>query len=83
MRVGSIVMDAANLVAARPWYEIVRQTLKRNEVKLVTYVPDKVFTPLIKNLHADPTSLRFRPRARRRRSASCPAPGWADGAGRC
>ena len=38
---------------ASPWYEIVLQTLKRNEVKLVTYVPDKVLTPLIKALHAD------------------------------
>ena len=30
-----------------PWYEIVAQTLKRNEVKLITYVPDRVLTPLI------------------------------------
>ena len=36
-----------------PWYEIVVQTLKRNEVKLVTYVPDRVLTPLIKAIHAD------------------------------
>jgi hypothetical protein len=28
-----------------PWHEIVLQTLKRNEVKLVTYVPDRVLTP--------------------------------------
>jgi sulfopyruvate decarboxylase alpha subunit len=49
---GSSLMDKQS-AAARPWYEIVQQTLKRNDVKLVTYVPDKVFTPLIKNLHAD------------------------------
>src|SRR6516164_11252978 len=48
---GSIVMDNANPALARPWYEIVQQTLKRNDVKLVTYVPDKVFTLLIRNLH--------------------------------
>ena len=36
-----------------PWYEIVAQTLKRNEVKLITYVPDRVLTPLIKAIHAD------------------------------
>jgi sulfopyruvate decarboxylase TPP-binding subunit len=59
MRVGSIVMETANPVVARPWHEIVQQTLKRNHVKLVTYVPDKVFTPLIKSLHADPDFFTF------------------------
>ena len=52
-------MDNANPAAARPWYEIVQSTLKRNDVKLVAYVPDKVFTPLIKNLHADKDFLTF------------------------
>src|SRR5580704_10935134 len=50
---GLLLMENAQPAAARPWYEIVQHTLKRNDVKLVTYVPDKVFTPLIKNLHAD------------------------------
>jgi sulfopyruvate decarboxylase alpha subunit len=36
-----------------PWHEIVRETLKRNSVKLVTYVPDNVLKPLINALHAD------------------------------
>src|ERR1700688_4795770 len=35
------------------WHEIVLTTLKSNDVKLITYVPDRVFTPLIKALHAD------------------------------
>ena len=35
------------------WYEIVLATLKSNDVKLVVYVPDRVFTPLIKAIHAD------------------------------
>ena len=35
------------------WHEIVLATLKSNDVKLVTYVPDRVFTPLIKALHGD------------------------------
>ena len=52
-------MDSSSLAAARPWYEIVQTTLKRNDVKLVAYVPDKVFTPLIKNLHADEDFLTF------------------------
>jgi sulfopyruvate decarboxylase alpha subunit len=35
------------------WHEIVLASLKSNNVKLVVYVPDKVFRPLIKALHAD------------------------------
>ena len=35
------------------WHETVLATLKANDVKLVVYVPDRVFTPLIKGLHAD------------------------------
>jgi len=35
------------------WHEIVQATLKSNDVKLIPYVPDKVFTPLIKAIHAD------------------------------
>src|SRR4051794_879880 len=35
------------------WHDIVQQTLKRNEIRLVTYVPDRVLTTLIRNIHAD------------------------------
>ena len=35
------------------WPEIVVRVLKANEVKLATYVPDNVLSPLIKLLHAD------------------------------
>ncbi len=35
------------------WHEIVLATLKANDVKLIIYVPDRVFTPLIKAIHAD------------------------------
>ena len=38
---------------ARTWYEIVLAALKANDVRLVVYVPDRVFTPLIKAIHAD------------------------------
>lgn len=44
---------------AAPWHEIIRRTLARNAVKLITYVPDKVLTPLIKALHADPFFTTF------------------------
>ena len=39
---------------ALSWHEIVLQPLKRNDIRLVPYVPDRVLTPLIKSLHADP-----------------------------
>jgi sulfopyruvate decarboxylase alpha subunit len=38
---------------ATAWHEIVRASLKANDVKLIVYVPDRVFTPLIEVLHAD------------------------------
>jgi sulfopyruvate decarboxylase alpha subunit len=38
---------------ASTWHEIVLATLKANDVKLVVYVPDRVFTPLIEAIHAD------------------------------
>jgi sulfopyruvate decarboxylase alpha subunit len=38
---------------AEAWHEVVRASLKANDVKLIVYVPDRVFTPLIEGLHAD------------------------------
>jgi sulfopyruvate decarboxylase TPP-binding subunit len=38
---------------ATAWHDIVRASLKANDVKLIVYVPDRVFTPLIEALHAD------------------------------
>ena len=38
---------------ANSWHEIIVATLKANDVKLVVYVPDRVFTPLIKAIHAN------------------------------
>ena len=43
----------------KPWYEIVLATLKANDVRLAVYVPDRVMTPLIKALHADPFFTTF------------------------
>lgn len=37
----------------RAWHEIVRDTLKANDVRLVTYVPDNVLKPLIAGVHED------------------------------
>ena len=45
--------------ARASWHEIILATLKANDVKLVTYVPDRVFTPLIAALHADADFITF------------------------
>ncbi len=47
--------DAPN----RAWHEIVRDVLKRHDVRLVTYVPDNVLRPLIEAAHADPFFTAF------------------------
>ncbi|MBV8184946.1 MAG: decarboxylase [Hyphomicrobiales bacterium] len=39
--------------APTAWHAIVREALKRNDVRLVTYVPDRVLTPLIDAVHKD------------------------------
>lgn len=49
----------ATASTARTWHAIVQRTLHANDVRLVLYVPDKVFTPLIKSLHADADFTTF------------------------
>src|SRR4051794_11962746 len=60
------------------WHGIVLQTLKRNEIRLVPYVPDRVLTTLIKNLHADPFFTTF-PVAREEEAAGIVAGAWMGG----
>jgi len=48
-----------NSTQAAAWHETVLATLKSNDVKLITYVPDRVLTPLIKALHAEPFFTTF------------------------
>ena len=43
----------------KSWHGVVLQTLKRNDIRLVPYVPDRVLTTLIRNLHADPFFTTF------------------------
>ena len=45
--------------AGRSWHAITQETLKRNQVKLAVYVPDRVLTPLIKALHEDSDFTAF------------------------
>lgn len=51
--------QATQASGERSWHGIVLQTLKRNEISFVPYVPDRVLTPLIKTLHADPFFTTF------------------------
>ncbi len=44
---------------ATAWHDIVLDALKSNDVRLVVYVPDRVFTPLIKAIHADTFFITF------------------------
>jgi hypothetical protein len=43
----------------RGWDDIVLKVLKQNEVRLVTYLPDRVLTSLIAKIHADPFFTAF------------------------
>ena len=60
------------------WHGIVQQSLKRNEIRLVPYVPDRVLTTLIKNLHADPYFTTF-PTAREEEAVGIVSGAWMAG----
>lgn len=60
------------------WYEVVLETLKSNDVKLVVYVPDRVFTPLIKAIHADPFFTAF-PATREEEAIGIVTGAWMGG----
>ena len=54
------------------------QTLKRNDIRLVPYVPDRVLTTLIRNLHADPFFTTF-PTAREEEAVGIVSGAWMGG----
>jgi sulfopyruvate decarboxylase alpha subunit len=60
------------------WYGIVLQSLKRNDISLVPYVPDRVLTTLIRNLHADPFFTTF-PAAREEEAVGIVSGAWMGG----
>jgi sulfopyruvate decarboxylase alpha subunit len=64
--------------ASGTWHGVVLETLKRNEVKLITYVPDRVLTPLIASLHADPYFTIF-PTAREEEAVGIVSGAWMGG----
>jgi sulfopyruvate decarboxylase alpha subunit len=62
----------------RSWHEIVLQTLKANQVRLVAYVPDRVLAPLISALHADDFFTVLSP-AREEEAVGIVAGAWMGG----
>src|ERR1700716_286920 len=60
------------------WHGVVLETLKRNDIRLVPYVPDRVLTTLIKNLHADPFFTTF-PAAREEEAVGIVSGAWMAG----
>ena len=40
--------------SAKPWSDLVLDTLKANDVRLAVYVPDKILIPVIDGVRADP-----------------------------
>ncbi|GIX09578.1 thiamine pyrophosphate-binding protein [Elioraea sp.] len=60
------------------WHDIVVDTLRRNDVRLVPYVPDRVLTPLIRAVEADPFFTAF-PTAREEEAVGIVAGAWMGG----
>src|SRR4051812_30276781 len=60
------------------WHNIVLETLKRNDIRLVPYVPDRVLTRLIKDIHADPFFTTF-PTAREEEAVGIVSGAWMAG----
>jgi sulfopyruvate decarboxylase alpha subunit len=60
------------------WHQVVLQTLKRNDIRLVPYVPDRVLTTLIRDLHADPFFTTF-PTAREEEAVGIVSGAWMGG----
>ena len=62
----------------KTWQGIVVEALKRNDIRLVPYVPDRVLTTLIKNIHADPFFTTF-PAAREEEAVGIISGAWMAG----
>jgi sulfopyruvate decarboxylase alpha subunit len=73
-----LAADAPATPQTPAWHDLVLQSLKRNDIRLVPYVPDRVLTTLIKNLHADPFFTTF-PTAREEEAVGIVAGAWMGG----
>ena len=67
-----------NASGEKAWHDIVLQTFKRNNVRLVPYVPDRVLTRLIREIHADPFFTAF-PTAREEEAVGIVSGAWMGG----
>lgn len=63
---------------AATWHGIVAATLKRNAVRLVTHVPDRVLAPLIATVEADPF-FTVLPAAREEEAVGIVCGAWMGG----
>lgn len=63
---------------AATWHGIVVETLRRNDVRLVTYVPDNVLRPLISTVEADEFFTAF-PTAREEEAVGIVSGAWMGG----
>lgn len=52
-------IDGEAAAALAPWHQVVRDRLKANDVRLLTYVPDNILTPLIAAVQEDPFFTAF------------------------
>jgi sulfopyruvate decarboxylase alpha subunit len=71
-------MAGSDAQAALPWHGIIIEAFRRNDVRLVPYVPDRVLTPLIKTLHADGFFTSFAA-AREEEAVGIVAGAWMGG----
>lgn len=62
----------------RSWDQVIVDTLKQNDIRLVPYVPDKVLGSLIARLHADPWFTVF-PAAREEEAVGILSGSWMGG----
>jgi sulfopyruvate decarboxylase alpha subunit len=62
----------------KAWHEVVLETFKRNDIRLVPYVPDRVLTTLIRTIHADPFFTTF-PTAREEEAVGIVSGAWMGG----
>lgn len=60
------------------WQEVALRTLKRNDIRLVPYVPDRILTTLIRSIHADPFFTTF-PTAREEEAVGIVTGAWMAG----
>lgn len=71
-------MAGTDAQAALPWHGIIIEVFRRNDVRLVPYVPDRVLTPLVKALHSDGFFTSFAA-AREEEAVGIVAGAWMGG----